>query len=94
MLVYAGKVEAARVINRFESPWIRGSGYMDELPVYSADHLNARFRAPKIFFSKLRRDLLMYDYGTWRTKVDAAGKEGIRSEIEILACLRLLGTGR
>lgn len=35
-----------------------------------------------------------YDYNAWHTRVDATGKKGIRSRVNVLACLWILGTDR
>lgn len=45
-------------------------------------------------FSKLRGDRIQLDCDVWGTHVDAAGKNGIRCEVKILVCMRILGRGR
>lgn len=65
-----------------------------ETPIYHLEHYRGRFRIRKTRFLKLRRDLSKYDNNMWRTRIDTTGKNDFRSEVKIIACLRILGTGQ
>lgn len=51
-------------------------------------------RVSKSLFRRMWQDMVLYDACTWSTKRDAIGREGIRGEVKVLMCLRLLGHAR
>lgn len=87
-----GKVAGARFFRRGPSPWI--DFYLGSDPTYPGNVFRQRFRVPRSLFYKLHTDLVNYDCNTWDTRRDCTGRDKIRSEIKVLVCLRLLGTGR
>lgn len=88
---YASKVRGVRVIHSLSPVDTR---VFRQPPVYTTGHVRPAFRIPKILVTKVTWDLMNHDYKVWRTRVDATGKSLIRSGLNILSFLRILGSGR
>lgn len=89
---WKGKMPGSLFIYRENSRWI--PYYLAEDPVYPASTFRENFRVPLSLFKKLWADLLNYDSTTWGTSRDAVSRDGIRGEVKVLVCLRLLGHAR
>lgn len=78
-------------VDRGTSTWIRD--FLSEGCVHTRRDFRYFFRVPRALFEKLHADLVYTYPETWSTLLDAAKRSGIPSQVKILACLRLLGTG-
>lgn len=86
------KAKGARYLRRRKSAW--ETDYLDSNTIYPNHIFQRSFRVPRNLFLKLHIDLLCSNDTTWKTQRDGIGRHGIRSEIKIIVCLRLLGSGR
>lgn len=86
------KLKGAKTISRYFSTW--SDIYLRLQPTYPASVFRKLFRVPRTLFLKLKSDFLTYDPNFWSTRTDGIFRPGIRSEVKILAFLRLLGSER
>ena len=85
-----GRTPNSKTIIRGLSPWIHD--YLGEFPVFSRRFFRAQFRIPRGLFEKVHRDLVER-FKVFQTRRNAAKKVGIQSEVKVLACLQVLGSG-
>lgn len=89
---WRGRIPGSRNIERGVSSWI--TDYLTHDAVYPLYKFRRRFRIPRMMFRTLLKDLVDKDPDFWGVRKNAAGRVGILPEIKVLACLRVLGTGR
>lgn len=61
--------------------------------LYTAEKFRNVFRVPRVAFEKLHNDLMVLAPEVWETRCDAVGREYIRSEVKLLACLCFMDSG-
>lgn len=83
---WAGKQSRATKLLRIVSPW--EGWYLGMTPLYPPDHFWNVFHVPRTILERLHETLTESTPDLWGTRRGAIGKEGDRSEIKILACLR------
>lgn len=77
---------------REPSRWLRY--YLTADPVYRTSHFRKHFPVPLSLFRLVFQDLVKYEPFTLCTQRGAIGREGIKGEVKVLVCLRLLGHAR
>lgn len=89
---WCGNTNGRRTVIRVESPSI--GHYLVMSPLYPYESIRNVFRVPRDLFGKLPEDHMFHSPGTWETGYEAVvGKKGVKNEIKVIACIRLLGTG-
>lgn len=86
-----GKTKGAKTISRYSSRW--SDLYLSSQPTYPSSLCRKLFRVPRTLFLKHKYYLVTHDPSFWSTCADGIGWTEIKSEVKILACLRLLGSG-
>lgn len=89
---FKGRQLGTRNINRGRSSW--ATEYLSQHPIYSSREFRQRFCVPRAMFHRIHGDLVATYPKVWATREDAARKAGIPSQIKVLVCLHILGTGR
>lgn len=87
------KGESARceIYCRVDSPWV--SYYLGEAPLYPLDTYRNVLPVPRCVFHRMHREILRHLSHVWKRRVDRFHKQGIRSEVRVLTCIRMLGSG-
>lgn len=88
---WRGKVGGVQSEMRVVSPWI--VLYLGMEPLYPSAKFRNEFRVPREFFEMVHQDLMKKAFVAWKTLRDAVQSKGIRSEVKVLKCLWLMGSG-
>ena len=86
-----GRIPGSKAIRRGTSSW--ETDYLGDAPLYPLRCFRRRFRVPRALMLKIAKDLVDLNPGIWLTRVDAAGRPGQKTEVKVMACLRVLGSG-
>lgn len=87
---WGGRKAGSKTKRRGVSSW--PTDYFGETPTNTLRDFRWRFRVPWAPFHKLCKDLVEFKPEVWDTKTEATGKNGIPTEVNIMLCLRYIGT--
>ena len=86
-----GRLPGSANLRRGKSSWV--TDYLGETPLYPLRSFRRRFRVPRALMLKIAQDLMEFNPDIWKTRVDAAGRSGQQTEVKVMVCLRVLGSG-
>lgn len=92
-----GKVKGPKHIRRHSSPCVEI--YLGTALTYPENEFRKRFYVQRTLLLKVHSDIIYFEPSLWSThrngsRRDGVGKEGVRSDVKMMVCFRLLVTGR